>query len=73
MVTAVLAALPVAVGLALAALPIVLIPVALAAKRPAGVARALLGGWILGSSPLDEVGRRPTRDDDPEIEERRWT
>ncbi len=46
--TAVLEVLPVAVGLALAALPIVLIPLALATNRPAGVARAFLAGWLLG-------------------------
>jgi threonine/homoserine/homoserine lactone efflux protein len=48
MVTAVAAALPVAMGLALAALPVVLIPVALATRRPPAVARAFLGGWLLG-------------------------
>jgi hypothetical protein len=48
MVTAVAAALPGALGLALAALPVLLIPVALATKRPAGVVRAFLGGWFLG-------------------------
>lgn len=46
--TAVLVALPLALALLLAALPVVLVPVALAAKRPAGVARAFLGGWLLG-------------------------
>ena len=46
--TAVAAVLPIALGLALAALPIVLIPVALATRRPPGVARAFLGGWIVG-------------------------
>lgn len=48
MPTAVAAALPVALGLALAALPIVLVPVALATRRPPAVARAFLGGWLLG-------------------------
>lgn len=48
MLTAVGAAVPVAVGLALAALPIVLIPVALATRRPPAMARAFLGGWLLG-------------------------
>jgi len=48
MVTAVAAALPVAVALALAALPIVLVVVSLASKRPAGVARAFLAGWLIG-------------------------
>ena len=46
--TAVVAVLPVAIGLVLAALPIVLIPVALATRRPPPVARAFLGGWLLG-------------------------
>ncbi|MGS0686443.1 GAP family protein [Nakamurella sp. GG22] len=46
--TAVLEVLPLAVGLALAALPIVLIPLALATNRPAGAARAFLFGWLLG-------------------------
>lgn len=46
--TAVLVALPLALALLLAALPVVLVPVALAAKRPPGVARAFLGGWLLG-------------------------
>ena len=46
--TAVWAALPVAVALALAALPIVLIPLALATNRPPRVARAFLAGWLLG-------------------------
>ena len=46
--TAVIAVLPVAVGLVLAALPVVLIPVALATRRPPPVARAFLGGWLLG-------------------------
>lgn len=46
--TAVLIALPLAVALLLAALPVVLVPVALAAKRPPAVARAFLLGWILG-------------------------
>ncbi len=45
---AVLEVLPLAVGLALAALPIVLIPLALATNQPAGVARAFLFGWLLG-------------------------
>ena len=48
MLTAAAAALPVAVGLVLAALPIVLIPVALATRRPPAVARAFLGGWLVG-------------------------
>jgi hypothetical protein len=48
MAPAILAALPLAVGLALAALPVVLIPIALAAKRPAAVARGFLFGWLLG-------------------------
>jgi threonine/homoserine/homoserine lactone efflux protein len=47
-VTAVLEVLPVAVGLALAALPIVLIPLALATNRPPGVVRAFLAGWLVG-------------------------
>lgn len=46
--TAVLTALPLALALLLAALPVVLVPVALAAKRPPGVARAFLAGWFLG-------------------------
>jgi threonine/homoserine/homoserine lactone efflux protein len=46
--TAVLIALPLAVALLLAALPVVLVPVALAAKRPPAVARGFLGGWLLG-------------------------
>lgn len=46
--SAALIALPLAVALLLAALPVVLVPVALAAKRPPGVARAFLGGWLLG-------------------------
>ena len=46
--SAVAAALPVAVGLVLAALPVVLIPVALAIRRPPGPAGAFLGGWLLG-------------------------
>ena len=48
MVPAILTALPLAFGLALAALPVVLIPIALAAKRPAAVARGFLFGWLLG-------------------------
>ena len=40
--------MPVALGLALAALPIVLVVVTLASKRPAGVAQAFLAGWIVG-------------------------
>lgn len=47
-VSAVVAALPAAVGFALAALPIVLIPVALATRRPPVVAGAFLAGWLLG-------------------------
>ena len=46
--TAVLVALPLAFALLLAALPVVLVPMALAAKRPPGVARAFLAGWLLG-------------------------
>ncbi len=46
--TAILEVLPVAVGLALAALPIVLIPLTLATNRPAGVVRAFLAGWLAG-------------------------
>jgi len=46
--SAVLIALPLALALLLAALPVVLVPVALAAKRPPGVARAFLGGWLAG-------------------------
>lgn len=49
------AALPVAVALALAALPIVLVQVALAAKRPPGVAGAFLGGWIAGICVIGAV------------------
>src|SRR5438105_2186148 len=48
MLTAVAVALPAAVGLALAALPVVLIPVALATRRPPDVARSFLAGWLLG-------------------------
>ncbi len=40
--------LPVAVGLGLAALPIVLIPLTLVTHRPPHVARAFLAGWVLG-------------------------
>jgi hypothetical protein len=47
-VTAILEVLPVGIALALAALPIVLVPLALATNRPAGVARAFLAGWLLG-------------------------
>jgi len=46
--TAVLVALPLALALLLAALPVVLVPMALATKRPPGVARAFLGGWLVG-------------------------
>lgn len=46
--TAIIEVLPVGIGLALAALPIVLIPIALATNRPAGVARAFLAGWLMG-------------------------
>ena len=46
--TAVLIALPLAFALLLAALPVVLVPVALAAKRPPAVSRAFVGGWLLG-------------------------
>lgn len=46
--TAVLVALPLALALLLAALPVALVPVALAATRPPGVARAFLAGWLLG-------------------------
>jgi threonine/homoserine/homoserine lactone efflux protein len=46
--TAVLVALPLALALLLAALPVVLVPMALATKRPPGVARAFLGGWLMG-------------------------
>jgi threonine/homoserine/homoserine lactone efflux protein len=46
--TAVLVALPLALALLLAALPVVLVPVALTAKRPPGVARTFLAGWLLG-------------------------
>ena len=42
------AALPAGVGLALAALPVVLIPVALATRRPPAVGRAFLAGWLAG-------------------------
>src|SRR5262245_57538272 len=38
----------IAVGLLLAALPMVLIALVLAAKRPARVSWAFLGGWMLG-------------------------
>lgn len=48
LLTSALIALPLAGALLLAALPVVLIPVALAAKRPPVVARAFLGGWLLG-------------------------
>lgn len=48
LLTSVLIALPLAGALLLAALPVVLIPVALAAKRPPRVAGAFLGGWLLG-------------------------
>jgi Sap, sulfolipid-1-addressing protein len=48
MLTAVFAGVPLALGLAVAALPVVLVPIALAAKRPAAVARAFLFGWLLG-------------------------
>lgn len=48
MLTAVVAAVPVALGLVVAALPIVLVPVALATRRPPGVARAFLAGWLVG-------------------------
>ncbi len=48
MLTAVVAAVPLALALLLAALPVVLVPIALAAKRPPGVARAFLFGWLLG-------------------------
>lgn len=45
---ALLIAVPLALALILAALPIVLVTVTLAAKRPPGVARGFLGGWLLG-------------------------
>ena len=48
MLTAAVAALPVGLGLALAALPIVLFPVALATRRGPAVGLAFLGGWVLG-------------------------
>jgi hypothetical protein len=48
MLTALLAAVPLGLGLLLAALPVVLVPVALASKRPPGVAGAFLAGWLLG-------------------------
>ncbi len=44
---AILVAIPLGLALLLAALPVVLVPTALAAKRPADVARAFLGGWLL--------------------------
>jgi hypothetical protein len=53
--TAIAQALPIAVGLALAALPIVLIPIALATKRPGRVARAFLGGWFLGVAVVGAI------------------
>jgi len=52
---AILAALPLAIGLAVAALPVVLIPIALAAKRPPAVARAFLLGWLLGIAVVGTV------------------
>ena len=48
MLTAVLVAVPAALALVVAALPVVLVPIAMAAKRPPGVARAFLVGWLLG-------------------------
>lgn len=53
--TAIVQALPIAVGLALAALPIVLIPIALATKRPGRVARAFPGGWFLGVAVVGAI------------------
>jgi hypothetical protein len=52
---AILAVLPLAIGLALAALPVTLIPIALAAKRPPAVARAFLLGWLLGIAVVGTV------------------
>jgi threonine/homoserine/homoserine lactone efflux protein len=46
--TAVGAALIAAIALLLATLPMVLVTLMLATRRPAGVSRAFLGGWTLG-------------------------
>lgn len=48
MLTAVLQSLPIALGLLLAAAPMAIIAVMLTIKRPPSVARAFLGGWLLG-------------------------
>lgn len=52
---ATLAVLPLAIGLALAALPVTLIPIALAAKRPPAVARTFALGWLLGIAVVGTV------------------
>ena len=46
MLAAILTALPLALALVLAALPVVLIPTALAAKRPMRVTGSFLAGWV---------------------------
>jgi hypothetical protein len=48
MLAAIGESLPIAVGLLLAAIPMVLITLILATKRPASVSWAFLGGWMLG-------------------------
>lgn len=48
MTNAVVKALPIAVGLLLASIPIVILAVVLVTKRPVGVSWAFLAGWVLG-------------------------
>lgn len=50
MLSAVAQSVPIAIGLVVAALPIVLISLVLTTKRPAMVSRAFVGGWLLGLS-----------------------
>jgi Sap, sulfolipid-1-addressing protein len=55
MLAAIGQSLPIAVGLLLAALPMVLITLVLATKRPASVSWAFLGGWMLGLGVVGSI------------------
>lgn len=55
MLTAIAESVLIAVALLLAAIPMVLITLVLATKRPVGVSRAFIGGWVLGLAVVGAI------------------